>query len=83
MQCITYGTVVFVMLILTYVVGVICTKQIDFSDSTHAKQCTENIVCGGGLVGLAGCGLMLWWLLGLTNDCKKGYFLNPNLQYKE
>lgn len=80
MKCITYGTVVLLMIIISYIYGKIYSNGVDFSDPVAAEQAMTNVLRGGGVVGLIGLGLTLWWLLGLMNDCTDGYFLNPRLK---
>ena len=77
MQCITYGTMVLLMVIITFIYGKWYAKDIDLTNPKEAEKAIDNIINGAGFISLAGWGLTIWWLLGFVNDCEDGYFLNP------
>ncbi len=82
MKCVTYGTTVLLMIIITFIMGMMYSNNVDYSNPEAARESLQSVVKGGGVMGVIWLGLTLWWLLGITNDCKDGYFLNPRLVKK-
>lgn len=80
MKCITYGTAVLLMIIVTFIYGKLYTNEVNYTNPLEAEEAIQNILNGASIMGLVWLGLTIWWLVGFNSDCADGYFLNPTLK---
>ena len=83
MKCVTYGTTVFVMIVLIFILSMILKYTVDSEVGNMTGDGFTrmgNVAMGVfGLIILTSFGLFIWWIIGFFSDCSDGYLLAPSL----
>ena len=84
MKCITYGTVVLLMIIISMIVAIIFKTKLDGvadkSKSISLMDLKSSAGTGMTVLGVSWFALIVWWFIGMFSDCEDGFFMAPRLK---
>ena len=82
MKCVTYGTTIFIMMIVIFIFQMIIRSQLPETEDVTWESISslgKLFMVGFGILCIGQIGLLLWWVVGFFSDCSGGYLMAPSL----